>query len=129
MTGVPDRDADELPDGWEIRYFGSATGALAFAHSDDDGFNDYEEYIADTDPTNSTSRFDGVADVDFGSPLTVSISLTSTQRFYDLYAATNLIDPSWEAVVFGIAGSGSNRTVTVTNTPDQYYFRSGVRLP
>ena len=129
MTGVPDRDADGIPDGWEIRYFGSATGAQAFAHSDDDGFSDYEEYIADTDPTNSTSRFDGVVDVYFESPLTVSISLTSTQRFYDLYAATNLIDPSWEAVVFGIAGSGSNRTVTVTNTPDQYYFRSGVRLP
>ena len=50
-----DTDADTLPDAWEIRYFGALTETAA-SDPDGDGFQNWEEYGADTDPTNRASR-------------------------------------------------------------------------
>ena len=50
-----DTDLDGLPDAWEIRYFG---GIDKFDGSDDpdqDGFNNRQEYVADTNPTDPAS--------------------------------------------------------------------------
>ncbi|MGJ8640827.1 MAG: lamin tail domain-containing protein [Opitutaceae bacterium] len=50
-----DTDADGMDDAWEMTHFSSLTQAKL--DWDDDGFSNYEEYIAGTDPTDVNSRF------------------------------------------------------------------------
>lgn len=59
---VFDSDGDEIPDWWELLYFGSATGASATEDSDGDGLTNLEEYLARTDPWNPDTNGDGVPD-------------------------------------------------------------------
>ena len=49
---------DGIPDAWRLRYFGSIYNLLsqATADADGDGANNWQEYVAGTDPTDSTSR-------------------------------------------------------------------------
>jgi hypothetical protein len=44
-----------LPDAWQLKYFGSVGVALWSDDPDHDGFNNRQEYLADTNPTNSAS--------------------------------------------------------------------------
>jgi hypothetical protein len=50
-----DTDGNGLPDWWEQLYFGHLTGTDPNADPDGDGFSNMQEYIADTNPTNSNS--------------------------------------------------------------------------
>ncbi len=43
-----------IPDSWEIQYFGH-TGIDPYGDPDGDGFKNWQEYIADTNPTNAAS--------------------------------------------------------------------------
>lgn len=52
-----DADSDGLPDWWERVYFSSSTAASRSADTDGDRHNNYAEYIAGTDPTDSNSVF------------------------------------------------------------------------
>ena len=50
-------DNDDLPDDWELQYFGSLD-ALRDGDNDGDGVSNYIEYKINTDPTDSASRPD-----------------------------------------------------------------------
>jgi len=50
-----DCDDDEMTDAWEIDQFGSTTSATSRTDWDGDGFLDAAEYLAGTQPTNSSS--------------------------------------------------------------------------
>jgi hypothetical protein len=128
MVGVPDRDADGLPDAWEAQYFGSTTGAVPSDMSDADDFSDYEEYISDTDPTDAQSYFDGVVNLVPGNGLLIDLWPTSTQRVYDLLGSTDLVAQSWRTITGGVAGTGGNLLMALTNTLDHHHFRGGVRI-
>ncbi len=52
-----DFDEDGLPDLWEMQYFGSATGAVATADFDHDGFDNLAEEISGHDPLDPASYF------------------------------------------------------------------------
>ena len=54
-----DWDGDGIPNWWEARYSrsGSKTGLAASDDDDGDGMSNYNEFVAYTDPTNSTSKF------------------------------------------------------------------------
>ncbi len=128
MTGIPDRDADGIPDAWEMRYYGTPTGAIVNASDDADGFSNYEEYIADSDPTNAASYFEGVVKIEFSMPMQVQLGQTSTQRVYDLFATTNLLADEWQTLSTNVTGTGSNLTLAVTNQMDNMKFRGQVRM-
>ena len=55
-----DWDGDGIPNWWEKRFSrdGSKTGLAAGDDDDGDGLNNYGEFVAYTDPTNATSRFE-----------------------------------------------------------------------
>jgi sugar lactone lactonase YvrE len=48
---------DEIPDAWRLRYFGTVNNilSLAAANADGDGANNWQEYVAGTDPTDPNS--------------------------------------------------------------------------
>lgn len=53
-----DIDSDEMPDHWEVDYFGGISNAVAAVDSDGDGVNNLSEYISGHDPTNADSFFE-----------------------------------------------------------------------
>ncbi|MCX6885323.1 MAG: thrombospondin type 3 repeat-containing protein [Verrucomicrobia bacterium] len=52
---VNDTKLAGIPDAWQLRYFGSVGAIWWSDDSDGDGFNNLQEYQADTNPTNETS--------------------------------------------------------------------------
>ncbi|MFH0908412.1 MAG: CARDB domain-containing protein [bacterium] len=50
-----DADGDGLPDRWETRHFGGPTNYSPEDDSDHDGMRNWQEYFADTNPTNADS--------------------------------------------------------------------------
>jgi len=88
---TPDTDNDGLPDSWEIQYFGS-TAANPNADPDGDGLKNWQEYIADTNPTNTASH------------LTLSVSLLSGGVKLDWLAGSN----SWKFLQSTMSLTGTN---------------------
>ncbi len=130
ITPTSDLDGDGIPNYWEQQYSGSITGLVASADNDADGLTNYEEYIADTDPTDDTSfpRFDGVA-------MTEAHELYftgSTARHYQIFHVISLTDTNltWTAShTNAIWGAGTNTVIIVTNEVDRVYYRLRVTLP
>lgn len=50
VVTLADRDADDLPDGWEREHFGSLDRAGRGTDTDGDGATDFGEWVAGTDP-------------------------------------------------------------------------------
>lgn len=50
-----DVDGDGIHDAWEVFYFGSTAACDPLGHGDDDGINNYQEFVAGTDPKDTSS--------------------------------------------------------------------------
>ncbi|HMP90568.1 MAG TPA: hypothetical protein PJ991_10220 [Kiritimatiellia bacterium] len=95
-----DIDNDGLPDAWEYLYSGSYTGLSPHVDSDFDGFNNYEEYLAGTDPTDEHSYFHVTGGAS-GHHLYLSW-LGMSGRTYQIYFATNLLGhQTWQGLPGG----------------------------
>ena len=123
-----DSDHDGLPDSWEIQYFGNLdqTGIGDF---DGDGFNNLQEYLAGTDPTNPASFIhitaiarENTNDVRvtwmMGAGRTNALQRTSgdagsysTNNFIDIFTVTNTVGSVTNYLDVGGA----------TNIPSQFY--------
>lgn len=75
-----DGDSDGIPDWWELQYFGSTNVNLTL-DQDSDGVSNADEYVADTNPTNSASylRFTEVLVVPAGLKMDWLGGINSTQ--------------------------------------------------
>ncbi len=104
------------------------------ANYDSDADSNYEEYVADTDPTDPNSSYPyyvtnfpgtGVITIWAGPP-------TTNSRIYDVWVATNLMPPqAWTGFNFDRRGAddGSAIGFSVTNTGAGRYYRTGVKVP
>lgn len=59
---IDDRDADGLPDAWEIQYFGTPTAADPLDDNDADGLDNAREFAARTSPIAADTDEDGMPD-------------------------------------------------------------------
>ncbi|HPA78793.1 MAG TPA: S8 family serine peptidase [Kiritimatiellia bacterium] len=122
-----DDDGDGIPNDWESQYSGTSTGLVASADDDEDDFTNYEEYLADTNPTDPDSVFMGI-----GAAVSLNQVLSfpgSTARMYSLYYRTNIISgPDWTPVVTEVAGTNTLMSITDTNKLDPVYYRLKVEL-
>lgn len=125
---------DGIPVSWWARYSLSLTNT-ATGDNDGDTTSNFEEYIADTDPTNALSVFDNrVMDAAPGADtvLWVGPPTTNTRR-YAVWFTTNLMaDPQeWTVLIPGVTGQsdGSALGLSVTNDDPARIYRTGVRLP
>jgi thrombospondin type 3 repeat protein len=79
-----------LPPAWQLQYFGHL-GVDPFADPDGDGMNNYEEYIAGTNPLDPQSRFQIVrVRRDPGGPFIDWSSVAG--KFYTVQRSTSLLD-------------------------------------
>jgi hypothetical protein len=126
-----DTDGDSIPDAWEVENgLDPADDSNGENDSDADGFTDFQEWIADTNPTNETSflKIDGFV---LSSNQTVMFN-GSTARKYQVSCTTNdLADTNltWIAAQSPVPGIGPNSSITVTNTEDRVFYRVEASLP
>jgi hypothetical protein len=98
--------------------------------TDGSGFQNWQDYIADTNPTNAASYFHitGVSNL---PPLTVYFQ-SSSGRLYTLYSQTNVAAGSWLVVPgqTNMPGTGGPLTLCDTNaSPSARFYRISVQLP
>lgn len=126
----PDEDGDGIPDEWEMQ-FGSDPYDPADAGEDADGdsFTAFEEYVADTNPTNPASFHHIAVIAEVPEGLAVSFP-SSTNRRYRLQMAEGGPTGAWTFVSDLTTGAVSLFT-TITNpaAPPSAGYRVGVSLP
>jgi subtilisin family serine protease len=92
LDSETDNDADGLPDGWEIQYFGDTTSQNGNGDPDGDGLTNLEEYQSGSNPTVADGIPPAVAQVstragDTDAVITFGTSPATTN--YDLYWSTS----------------------------------------
>ena len=88
-----------------------------FAFSDHDGMNNWQEWIAGTDPTDAASRLAILAAAKANEAITITWSSVTT-RTYSVERASDLGSHSGFAVVrSGIAGQAGTTTFADTTAP------------
>ena len=130
-----DADANGLPDAWEEQYFpGQVVDPLA--DSDGDGTSNLMEYLAGTNPTDPSSKFQPTGTLD-GSIYTMPIQ-TVQGRTYKVWVTKDL--SSW-TLHQTYSGDGTQKVFSFDPTtisagplhslthPSSYFFRVEVVLP
>jgi len=101
--------------GWLESYGLATDGSVDAADSDGDGLNNWNEWGAGTDPTNTGSVLRVLSATQTVSGVTVTWS-SVTNRSYALEAAVDLGDPtSFSVIQSNIVGSAVTSSVTDTN--------------
>lgn len=122
VTG--DSDADGMDDTWEQTYFGgtSTTNGGMLEDYDGDGFDNYSEFRAGTDPTSTSSRlaFSG-GNASSSNGLVVTWSSVNG-RLYSIQTSSNLVT-SWTVQQSGIAATPPLNVVTTALSPGHGYLR------
>jgi hypothetical protein len=131
LLEAADSNSDGIPDGWTWKHGLNPTHPdLALGNPDGDAHTTYQEWVADTDPTNALSIF-RIAAILPGPQVTLDY-LSSSNRQYTLMCATNLADGSvWENVPgqVDVAGSGGLDSLTDTNEAAGMFYRVSVQVP
>jgi len=118
------------PDGAAFGYIITGFGKDGDAGPDEDGLATWQEYLADTDPTNPASFYPRLEATILPGSLWMSIDPTSTGRQYHLDSATNLVNsPGWSNLTNAPGTGGAWTSAFVPSGTGTYYFRSRVTLP
>jgi hypothetical protein len=93
----------------------------------------WEEYVADTAPTNTASvwtnrivQVSGTGEMQLWVP-----APTTNSRIYEAWYTTNLMGDAWQALGFNQPGpaNGAAFYFTVTNSGELRVYRTGVKVP
>jgi len=130
-----DADANGLPDAWEEQYF-SAQAVDPQADSDGDGTSNLMEYLAGTNPTDRSSKFQPTGAL---TGLTYNMPIQTVQgRTYKVWVTKDL--SSW-TLQQTYSGDGTQKVFSFDPTtisagplhslthPSSYFFRVEVVLP
>jgi hypothetical protein len=129
-----DHVGDGIPDGWRRQYFGgdgttTNENSCATSNPDADSFNNFQEYLADTNPTNASSRLAITAlRVGDGNVSLTWIGGSSATQFVE--TATNLADASWLAVFTNLPPAPATNLIQLplSSTRDaQIFYRISAR--
>ena len=110
---------------WLQQYGLPFDGSADFTDPDNDGMNNYQEWIAWTDPTNAASVLKMLAPSNSASGVAVSW-LSVLERNYTVFRSTNL--PSFVTLTTSIPGQTNITTYVDTNSlgVGPFFYRVGV---
>jgi hypothetical protein len=122
---------DQIPDSWQVAYFGTNSPAGAAGSTNATGESNLYTFIADLNPTNPTSELIIVAVSNQVAGSTVRFTPSSTGRMYRLLYSTNLLAAGWTNLPGAVAipGAGGTMSLSDTNTAVQRFYKIGVQLP
>lgn len=128
-----DSNADGIPDGWCQSYgFSPIDPNVAAGNADLDAYSNFQEWVADTDPTDALS-FLGIAGIRAGPPAAILFS-GSAYCLYTLYSSgppkgANAALWDWTAVPgqTDLPGTGGPTWLTETNASAGRFYRISVR--
>jgi len=123
-----DSDGNGLPDWWEQVYFGQPTGTDPAADPDGDGLSNVQEFVADTNPTNSLSslRILSVSPVGSGARITWSGGSTASQV---IERALSTLGP-WVPLYTNLPpASASPSLIDTAPGPDTTFYRVRAQRP
>lgn len=97
-------------------------------YDDGDNMSAWQEYVADTDPTNPASWF-GIASISNLPAINIYFP-SSSSRYYTLQKLDNLQSGNWSNVVTqtGIQGSGGADSLQDTSLADAQFYRVQVKV-
>jgi len=121
-----DTDMDGLPDWWETLYGSGPTSMERDGHLDSDGFTNYEEWLADTIPTDGNSFLE-VLDYTEATRLVFSSSI---HRKYQVQYRVDITDANevWEAELDWFDGLGSQTVLSVSAATTNRFYRVRAKL-
>ncbi len=123
-----DVNGDGLPDAWQVQYFGSITNpnATPTANPDGDGFNNLQEYIAGTDPTDGNSFLKLDSAVVTGNGIDLRFTAVAGKTYTVLWK-DDLNGGTW-AKLADVSAQGVTGQITVTDPDDSLNTRRFYRL-
>lgn len=126
-----DSDGDGLPDVFEEQYWGDPISTHDWnGDSDGDGYSNGDEFLADSNPLDNSSMPPRFTNVTVGVLSRCDISPTSTQRFYQISATTNLSGaPSWIPMTTHVRGNAGALEFWVTNDAPLRFYRAVITRP
>jgi len=121
-----DDDGDEMPDVWELQYFGGRTNADARSDDDGDGQFNIEEYIGASDPQ-SPSSFFRITSLSNGTARQILFPGV-TGRLYRTEFCSGAVSTAWYPLGADVSGTGGTITVSDTNPASSRSYRTMVRM-
>ena len=122
------------PHWWLAQYDLTNSGELSFDEAEQvvggpHGFAAWQEYVADTDPTDPADFFPPLVLQFDGEQWQVMIGQTSTSRWYTVEHAATLMPPDWQ-VYTNAPGTGASWVQEIgAGTNAMRFFRARVSLP
>lgn len=132
---IPDFDsnANGIPDWWENLYSGSIHGLVATNDDDGDGLNNYQEWVAGTDPTNAASVF-RIEAMQWSNNTAILTFQGWSNRLYSVDAESALpTNSNWSRIspapFPGVGGLTSWVDTNSLVAPTSQFYRMNVELP
>ncbi len=115
---------------WLAKYKLPTDGSANYLDSDGDGQNNWEEWVAGTDPTNPSSALQMMRPSSPAGPNNVVTWRSIANLDYYVQRATDLsAQPAFQTIATNIPGQIGTTSYTDTNAPPPgpYYYRVGVQ--
>lgn len=131
-----DTDLDGLPDSWETNYYAAVSQCARDADTDNDGYSNWEEYMAGTNPTNRQSHI--TFSIQGTSDGNVQLQWGMNSQESRLYCIERTLSLSEEFTAYRSSTTASNRVIRVAPydemgveciPPTNAYYRLVIKYP